>query len=209
MRYLSHKRDRFSSVIDNYSPIYPFSSRREQLVYSAGVLNFIWNQWNNLWRDYWIAHVSGGYNFNDSPITPILNNYNDKQSCHYLLFLAGKTRRHRAGDAVLGTHQEATWGDPIIITRVATSLISHHPHMTYLLGLLGHYQTYLEHFQKIRNSFIHLNNENIKKLELITSYYSFSVGQELIDILEATDIASSVRCFDNLLDNMEGFLTHL
>lgn len=209
MRFLSHKRDRFFSVITNYSPLYVSSNDREQLVYSAGVLNFIWNQWNNLWREYWLVHISGGYDFSNSYIGPIRNNYNDKQSCHYLLFLAGKTRRHRPGDAVVGTHQEATWGDPRIIAEIATGLMPDHPHMGYLLGLLGHYQIYLEHFQKIRNSFIHLNNENVKKLELITPYYSFSAGQGLIDILEAIDIASSIRCFDNLLDNMDGFLTHL
>lgn len=209
MRNLSHKRERFYSVVSNYSLLYSYTNQKEQLVLSAGVLNFIWNHWNNFWRDFWIAHVSGGFDFNGDPITPIHVNYNDKQSCHYLLYACGKRNNHAAGSSIIGVHQEATWGDPNIISNIATRIIPHHSYMNYVLGLLGHYQTTIEHFQKIRNSFIHLNNENIYNLNSLTGYYRFNPNQGLIDILETTDIASSNRCFDNLVDNMNGLIQNL
>lgn len=209
MRDLSHKRDRFYSVSNNYSLLYNYTNDREQLTLSAGVLNFIWNHWNNFWRDFWIAHVSGGTDFNGNPINPIFPDYTDKQSCHYLLFACGKRRNHNPGDIIIGVYQEATWGDPDIISNIATTLTPHHPYMTYVLGLLGHYTTTLQHFQRIRNSFIHLNNENVYQLNTITGYYTFAHNHRLIDILETTNISNANRCFDNLIANMNGMLSNL
>lgn len=209
MKDLAHKRERFYSITREYSLLYNYSNQREQLAFSAGVLNFIWNSWNNLWREFWIAHVSGGLDFNSLPIAPIFANYNDKQSCHFLLHACGKRNRHNPGDTLTGVYQETTWGDPAIMASIATHLIPRHAHMNYVLGVLGHYQITLEHFQKIRNSFIHLNNENIYYLNLLAGHYSFSPNQKLIDILETTNIASANRCFDNLIDNMNGMLRNL
>jgi hypothetical protein len=210
MRLLSHKHRRFDDVIRYYSTFYTSTTnQKERLTLSIGVLNFIWNHWNNFWRDYWIAHVSGGYDLNNNPITSIHNNYTDKQCCHYLLYACGKRRNHNHGDAILGTYQEATWGDPTIITRIATTMLSHHTNMSYLLGLIGHYQIYIEHFQTIRNTFIHLNNENVYNLNSITGHYRFTSGQGLINILDTVEIYSSTRCFDNLLDNMTGLIDNL
>ena len=169
MRYLSHKRDRFIDVIVNYSPLYSYSNDREQLTLSAGVLNFIWNQWNNFWRDYWIAHVSGGFDFGNNPIPPIYHNYTDRQSCHYLLYACGKKNSHVLGSSINGSHQEATWGDPDIITNIATTMLPSHGNMSLLLGLLGHYKVFIQHFQKIRNSFIHLNNEKVFQLNSLAA----------------------------------------
>ncbi|AZA54613.1 hypothetical protein [Chryseobacterium sp. G0201] len=209
MRLLLNKRERFHDVINDYSSLYNYSNKKEQLTISAGVLNFIWNHWNNFWRDYWIAHVSGGIDFNGIPITPIHNNYTDKQSCHYLLYACGKKNSHNSSNSINGVHQEATWGDPILMTNIATTMLTHHTHMTYLLGLLGHYQTYIQHFQRIRNSFIHLNNENVNKLNTLTGYYTFSPNHRLIDILETTEITTATKCFDNLLNNMTGLIQNL
>lgn len=209
MRNLSHKRERFYNVSNNYALLYRYTNHREQLALSAGVLNFIWNHWNNFWREFWIAHVSGGFDLHNNPIIPIYPNYDDKQSCHYLLYACGKRRNHNPGDRIVGVFQEPTWGDPNVITNIATTLIPNHAYMTYVLGLLGHYTTTLEHFQKIRNSFIHLNNENVYQLNSLTGSYTFAHDQKLIDILETTNITTTNRCFDNLIDNMNGMLLNL
>lgn len=209
MRDLSHRRERFYSITEDYSSLYLYSNQQEQLALSAGVLNFIWNSWNNFWREFFIAHVSGGLDLDKNPITPIHPDYRDKQACHYLLHACGKRKLHNIGDSIAGVYQEVTWGDPAVIARIATHLIPHHSNMNYLLGVLAIYQTTIEHFQKIRNSFIHLNNENIFYLNQLTGHYSFSPNQNLIDILESTNISSTTRCFDNLIDNMNGMLTNL
>jgi len=209
MRKLEHSRERFYKITEEYSKLYSFSNRREQLTLTNGVLNFIWNSWNNYWRNYWIAHVSGGLNVDKSLITPIHPNYTDKEACHYLLFACGKRKRHNLHDSISGSHQEATWGDPKIIESIALSLQHQHPQMVYVLGLLSIYKTNIEHLQRIRNSFTHLNNENIYHLNSIDSYYSFGHNHKLIDILESTTISNSTKCFDNIIDNLNGFLQNL
>jgi hypothetical protein len=209
MRDLSHGRERFYSITSDYSSLYNYTNKQEQLTLSAGVLNFIWNSWNNFWKEFWLAHVCGGVDFGHNPISPIYPNYKDKEACHFLLFACGKRTRHNLNDTIVGVHQEATWGDPQVIANIATKLLPHHPHMSYILGVLSIYQTTIEHFQKIRNSFIHLNNENIYNLNQIAGHYSFSNNQNLIDILESTNISSTTRCFDNLIDNMTGMLNNL
>ncbi|WP_421918469.1 hypothetical protein [Marinifilum sp.] len=209
MRHLSHKRNRFIKVANDYSGLLSYEDGKNQIIASSGVLNSIWNNWNNFWREFWIAYVKGGYDFSQNRIAPIYPNYTDKQACHYLLYLCGKRRRHNVGDSITYNNQEATWGDPNIISSLATGLVRHHSYMNYVLGVLNHYQIPIMHLQKIRNTFIHLNSENVNNLNTISSYYSFSPNQDLIDILDARDIGANVRCFDNLVSNMKGMIINL
>jgi hypothetical protein len=209
MRNLIYKKMRFVKVVDIYSSLYVYTNSKEQLIISSGVLNFIWNYWNNFWRDYWITHVSGGYNMDGSYISPIYSKYNDKQCCHYLLFACGKRKQHNYGDSINGSYQEVTWGDPKIIADIASHFLTTNNHMNIVLGLLSHYKTFIEHFQIIRNSFIHLNNDNIYYLNKIAGYYIFGPNHRLIDILDTKEISSSTICFINLTDNMKGMIRNL
>ena len=161
MRHLSHKKDRFLSVSDSYSSLFNYSNPKEQLLTSSAVMNFIWNNWNNFWRDFWLAYVSGGYDLRDNKIIPIHPHFNDKQSCNYLLILCGKKKLGTLGNSINGNYQELTWGDPHVISDIASKLPTYQTDMNQLLGFLGHYQRDIEHFQRIRNCFIHLNNENV------------------------------------------------
>ena len=83
---LSKKRIRYLEISRNYSDLYQYTNDKEQYVISSGVLNFIWNSWNNFWRDYWVCHVSGGIDFQKNPVLGIYPGYNDKQCCHFLLY---------------------------------------------------------------------------------------------------------------------------
>lgn len=206
---LSKKRVRYLEICRNYSDLYQYTNDKEQHVISSGVLNFIWNSWNNFWRDYWICHVVGGIDFQKNPVLGIYPEYNDKQSCHFLLYKLGKRRNHNFGDSITGSYQEATWGDPQVIQKIAFKLIPNYPQMTTLLGILSSYQTEIEHFQKIRNAFIHLNRDNVKGLKRLTGYYIFSASLRLIDILESQSSTSGTRCFDHLNENMKGLLLNM
>lgn len=200
------------NTVDNYSILYNYQSEREKLAISAGILNFIWNQWNNFWREFWIAHVSGGFDFNENKITPFYNNYDDKQACHFLLYACGMRKNHHLGDRISGRYQEVTWGDPKTIENIAQTFftINIYPaYMTYVLGLLNHYKTEINQLKDIRNSFIHLNNENVNKLNLIASHYIFEPNQKLINILESKSIVNNTRCYDELLNNLNGMIENL
>lgn len=206
---LRKKRVRYLEICRSYSDLYQYANDKEQNVISSGVLNFIWNSWNNFWRDYWICHISGGVDFRKSPVLGIYPEYDDMQSCHFLLYKLGKRRSHNYCDRINGSYQEATWGDPAVIQKIAVELNSHFPHMSTLLGILSVYQTDIEHFQKIRNAFIHLNKDNINGLVPLTGYYIFSSTHRLIDILESQSSTSGNRCFDHLNESMKGLLLNI
>jgi len=211
MIFLRHKRIRFFSIVDNYSSLYSYSDHKTQLTVSAGIVNFIWNQWNLFWREFWIAYVSGGIDFNNNIINPIYPDYDDQQSCAYLLYLCGKRKHYLPGDRITGSCQEATWGDPKIIIEIASHIntTNNSYDMCYLLGLISNYQNQINHFKQIRNCFIHLNNENVRNLSNIANYYIFSPDQKLIDILETTNFNEHKRCFNYLIDNLSGMIKNL
>jgi hypothetical protein len=206
---LRKKRVRHIEICYKYSKLYSHSNQREQQVVSSGVLNYIWNSWNTFWRDYLICHISGGYNLKHRKIDGIYPEYNDYQSCHFLLYKLGKRKRHNYGEAITGSFQEATWGDPKTIEDLAYHLISDYPEMTNLLGVLSSYQNEIKHFQQIRNTFIHLNRNNILSLNSIRGYYIFANQQKLIDILDSQSITTKIKCFDHLNENMKGLLLTL
>ncbi len=206
---LVHKKKRVIQSFDNYAQLYQYSNERERLSYSAGVLNSVWNLWNLFWREYWIAHVKGGINVNGIPLNPIYCQYNSKQSVHFLLYKLGKRRKHNFGDTISSIRQEPTWGDIRNVEKLANELIPDHTHLSYLLGIIGYYKIYIQHFQEIRNCFIHLNNENVSSLKSIRPYYIYNSSQEILDILETKAIVNQIRCFDNLIDNMRGMIINL
>lgn len=206
---LCKRRVRYIRTSESYAKLFKYSNDKEQHVVSSGVLNFIWNGWNNFWRDYWVCHVSGGIDFRKNPVYGPYPSYNDKQCCHFLLHKLRKIRHHNYGDAITGSYQEATWGDPKIIQKIAIELNPHYPNMTNLLATLSLYQRDIEHFQKIRNAFIHFNKDNVKNLNAISGYYIFSGSQRAIDILNSTSTRSSMRCFDHLNAEMRGFLLNI
>lgn len=211
MRYLRDKKNRFLQVLDKYENLYKHTNKEEYLIVSNGILNFIWNNWNNLWRDYWLAHINGGFYIDSLSLNKIYK-YNDKQSLHYLCYLSGKFGRHITGQSITGSHQEITWGDFDKIEKIANEMYILFPHLThinYLLSLIGTYKNEIQQFQLIRNSFIHLNNESIKKLETIRSHYIFTPDQTLIEILESKHISSNKKCINHLIDNMRGLIINL
>jgi len=208
---LRHKKRRIVQSLDNYRPLYKskWTPQRTKLSYTAGVLNSIWNIWNNFWREYFIAHIIGGLYVNGNLITPIQPNYSKGQAIFFLLIKLGKRKANRNGNSIIGTHQEPTWGDIIIIEKLASELLQFHPHLHQLLNLIGYYRIQVEHFQQIRNSFIHLNNENISKLNNIQNRYVFSSSQKLIDILEANILGGNETCFEDLIDNLKGLVLNI
>jgi len=207
---LRHKKQRIVQSLGNYHLLYKtWHSEREKLTFTAGVLNSIWNLWNNFWGEFWIAHITGGIYVNGTIIIPIYQNYTKRQAIFFLLIKLGKRNVNKLGNSISGTYQEPTWGDINIIEKLALELQPNHNHLQILSQLIGHYKTQVEHFQQIRNSFIHLNDENISKLKSIQNHYVFNTSQKLIDILEANILGGSNKCYDNLVDNMKGLVLNL
>lgn len=194
-----------------YSARYRYSGQLgiDYLIQTSGVLNCVWNNWNNFWREFWISFVTGGKDFEGHRLTAIFPNYSDYQACHYLLYLCGKRNRHNIGDAITFSYQEATWGDASIIETLALNLQAHQPYMTILSGIISNYKNEIKHFQQIRNAFIHLNNASVISLNQLQANYIFKPPQSGLDILETRTLASGEKCYSFLVNNLRGMLLAL
>lgn len=211
MRDLRAKRNRLIQTINKYESHYTFSNKNEYLIISSGILSFIWNNWNNFWRDYFLSHINGGFYINNNPINKFFA-CDDKEALHYLCHLNGRYRNHNIGDRIRGSYQEITWGDYDKIVDIGSQLMLLQPintHLSYMVSLISTYQSEIKHIQEIRNSFIHLNNETIDKLNNLRAYYIFDSNQSVIDILESNHIGSNKKCIYHILDNLKGFLMNL
>ncbi|MHB1697421.1 MAG: hypothetical protein ACYCSQ_04885 [bacterium] len=212
---LACKKTRFISLIDNYFAFYQmknnnFINKKEQLFYSVGALNSIWNTWNIFWRYYWIAHVKGGINMDCSLIQPINKRFKTGEVCCFLKKTLNN-KLYRVRDSIQG-YQEPVWGDVNIIIDLATSLSMYqiYPHLNYLPALISSYEKYLIHFQIIRNKFVHLNNTNLTELkQKLQGDYIFKPDQNIIDFLNSITLSNRLNCFDNLIANMKGLILNL
>lgn len=174
----------------------------------SGVLNEIWDYWNSFWREYWLLHIQGGVYFNNAQLS-LIQRTNRQDSLFYMLYLLGKKKNPNG--TVLGSYQEATWGDIKNIISLATNntLLASHAHLNYVSTLLSIYSDSIKDFQTIRNAFIHLDKSNINNVKLISNRYSFAPNQNTLHILNATHITSGKITLNHLIDDMIGLMLNL
>lgn len=205
---LAKKRSRLLIIIEKYKGLYRYSTKEEQFLISSSLLNFIWNSWSSFWRDYWIVYTTGGIDIAKKIVVGIHPDLDCSQACAYVNQYARIRYRYSYGDRI--THfSEPTWGDTSIITNIASGLVSNIPQMSYLISLIPIYKNELDDFQKIRNSFIHLNKNAIKQLDMMRPNYIFAPNQSILDILNTKRLGKTNICFYSMLDTMSGLLINL
>lgn len=209
---IKKRRARFIQVSHNalnskqYANLHCINLKNRIII--SGLLNEVWDLWNSFWREYWLLHIQGGIYFDNSSISPI-SIANRQDSLYYMLYLVGK--RSNPTGTVIGSYQEATWGDIDNIVKLAShpNLQSTHTHLNYVATLLSTYSNSTKDFQIIRNAFIHLDKDNINNINSISNRYTFSGNQNTLSILDSTNIISSKRAFEHLIDDMTGLLLNL
>lgn len=207
---LKKKRDRLLDIIDKNKDLYSHSNKKEQLIISSSLLNIIWNSWSDFWRNYWIVYITGGLSISESKIIGLHPEFDSCQACAFV----NQFKRHpiitryRHADTI-PYYGEPNWGDPTTIINIASGLISQITDCNYLVSFISIYKIELEEFQKIRNTFIHLNKNTIKQLQNMQCNFIFTADQSIIDILDAKRIGNSNICFYSMLDNMSGLLNNL
>lgn len=210
---LAKQRARTISIISKYYSCYNYSNRTEQIIVSSSLLNIIWNNWCQFWRNYWIFNVQGGIYLDKTKFCGIYPTLTFNQACAYAAHLktSRPDSRYRFGDAI-PHYQEPTWGDYDKIINIATNLLSFPQitnRMNYIIGLLPTYMDELKDFQTIRNAFIHLNYGAIKNLEGLKASYIFPNNLGILDILNVRRIGNTAPCFRSITNNMLGLLQNL
>lgn len=204
---LYQKRARFIQCAEKQYMSYS-STLSKDLAITSGTLNFIWNLWNSFWRYFFIAYALGGYDCNKNKIIGFIRTLRQNEvACFYQCV---KNNKPYITGRIVNYYSEITWGDPDVITMLLSSSLVNIPNSTYLLSLLSTYYDDISDFQKIRNSFIHMNTYGLASLERnVLPRYSLSSGQKTVDILDGISLNSNNQCFRTILDSMNAFLSYI
>jgi hypothetical protein len=198
----------------------------------TGELNYVWNEWNEFWRYFWIAIFKGSFGTVDSTNIQKMTNHNESDVLFYIQkhLLEGKTSLV----GVLPSYKEKTWGDKQVIVDIAiklrslnttninaelaffdtghsSSIIENYFHsiVDYVISIFGCYGSEVKRLQDVRNYAIHLNQSTFDKMKTqVCPFYSLpisSIGHPC-DLLAATSLTSNDFVYDLWLDDMKAII---
>ena len=213
MIYLLRKKKVRFLQISNLSILHYDLTEPDQLkkfIVATGLLNHIWQSWNQFWRAYWIAHIIGGKDLQNNKIVPLHPGLSEPQALYYLLTLIGKQKRGSIG-FINSSHYEATWGNIKVIQDLATQLSSSSNNVNKTLNAASLFGTTIEHFQIIRNSQVHISASNMTtKLRSVIPYYVIASNPKYPhNIIEAKEISSGKIAIKAWIETMNDFLNYL
>ena len=210
--YLLRKRKVRFLQISNFSITHYNFTETNQLkkfIVATGLLNHVWQSWNQFWRAYWIAHIIGGQDLQNNKILPSHPHLSEPEALYYLLTLVGKKKRGSTG-FVHSSHEESTWGNIKTIQDLASSISLPSNNVSNALSAASLFGTTIEHFQAVRNAQIHVSTSNMNKLTSVVSYYVIASKPKYpYDIIEARELSSGKVAIKVWIDDMNTFLTYM
>jgi len=214
MYFLRKRKVRFlqisNSSIACYDPAE--TDQLKKFIVATGLLNHIWQSWNQFWRAYWIAYIIGGQDLQNRKIVPLCSNLSEPEALYYLLTLIGKKKKDSMG-SIRSSHEESvTWGNLKTIQDLAAQIQSLSPtsNVSNALNAASLFGMTIEHFQTIRNSQIHISTSNMNKLRSVVPYYLISSKPKYPhEIIEARELSSGKIAIRAWVENMNNFLTYL
>lgn len=207
---LRKTRFRFSQISNSILYFYNPSEQisRKKLVIASGVLNTIWNRWNNFWRLYWLAYLNGGYNFNQTKISPLEPTKTISQSLYYMLYLVKK--RNTPNGSITNSYQEATWGNIQKIQDIASALVQQNNNINQVLLAINSFGRTIEHIQIVRNTLIHIDKDNMENVRRkVVPYYLIAKLKTPYALIESKEIQTQKMALKFWVDEMNGFLNFL
>lgn len=179
---------------------------KEVFFYSVSTLNAIWQMWNSYWRTYWLTILLGGKDINNIIIPPLAGalprHAKEEEAAYYLLYLLG--RRRNPNGRILGSYQEATWGDKNVIEELSIQLMGPANNIVNALTVYG---DSILHLQIVRNAAIHLDKYNINKVKSdILPHYIIRDIKYPTDILYADEFISGKLAIKSWIENLNAFL---
>ncbi|MGG6267712.1 hypothetical protein ACQ4M3_11355 [Leptolyngbya sp. AN03gr2] len=185
------------------------TNQLKKFIVATGLLNHVWQSWNQFWRAYWLAHVVGGQDCHNKKIVPLQPNLDESQALWYLLTLAGKKPRGSTGN-IRSSHQEITWGSFKLIQDLAVEISSPHNTVSNALSAASMFGTAVEHLQTVRNAQIHISMSNMNNLTSVTSSYVIvSKPKHPHEILEAREFSTGRIAIRAWVEDMSDFLMSL
>lgn len=210
MYFLRKKKSRFAQISNLSLAHYNFtdSNQARKFIVATGLLNHIWQNWNQFWRAYWLAHIIGGKDLKNNKIIPLSSHLTEPQALYYLLTLINRKPKGSTG-VIKASYQEATWGDIKIIQDLALKLSSPKNSVNNVLNAVSLFSLTINHIQIIRNAQIHISKSNMNKLASVVPYYVISKPKYPHDIIEAKELSSGKTAINAWVENMNSFLSYL
>jgi len=211
MYFLRKKKVRFLQISNSSIAHYNFTEtdQLKKFIVATGLLNHVWQSWNQFWRAYWIAHIIGGRDLQNNKILPSHPHLSEPEALYYLLTLTGKKKKGSTG-FVHSSHEESTWGNIKTIQDLVIHIPSESINVNNVLNAASFFGNTINHLQIIRNAQIHISTSNMKKLVSVIPYYVIaSQPQYPHDILEARELVSGKVAIRVWIEGMNSFLTYL
>lgn len=213
MYSVQNKYSRFCKLTGKYNNIITninnnhLLEKYERHIYLSGVINSLWQAWNDFWRTFWLANLFGGYDIRRNLIAPIPSILKSKSSeseaLFYLLYVLGK-RRNAIG-SISGSYQEATWGDRTQIEKLTLNLKG--PGDS-ILSAMAIYGNAIYHLQLVRNASIHLDMDNFKRAKSeLMPYYIYPAIKYPTDFLFSTNLSNGEIAYKDWVNNLKVFLS--
>lgn len=212
MYFLRKRKVRFLQISNSSIVHYDFTETNQlkKFIVATGILNHVWQSWNQFWRAYWIAHIIGGRDLQNNRIVPSHPHLSEPEALYYLLtLLPGKKKKGSTG-SVRSSRKESTWGDIKIIQELAFHVSSPSNNVSNALNAASLFGTTIDHFQTIRNAQIHISNSNMNDLKSVVSYYVIASKPKYPhDIIEARELSSGKVAIRAWIEDMNNFLAYM
>ena len=175
---------------------------KTKFIFSSGILNCLWQTWGQLWRTLWLAHILGGESLQRNHVPPYRVNISEEEGIWYLLFLLG--RRNTPHGAIVGSHQEPTWGDKDVIEDIALQIKNRNissvgDRTLSAFNVLGDTP---KHFQIVRNAAIHLNKQGYQNVRGIIPHYVIATLDYPTDILFCNELRTGKIAYQYWLEDL-------
>lgn len=215
MYSVQNKYARFCKIADKYSEFITAVNndcdlgKGERHIYLSGLINSLWQAWNDFWRAFWLANLFGGVDIRRGIIKPIPSELSSRSSeseaLFYLLYILG--RRKKPNGCIYGSYQEATWGDRMHIERITIDLKGT---SNSLLSAMAIYGDLITHMQLVRNASIHLDRDNFirAKNELAPYCINASGIKYPTDLLFSSYMSTGRVVYKEWIDNLKILITY-
>lgn len=201
-------------------------SPKECYIISTGVINAIWQSWNNLWRNYWFLFINGGVLGNGRDINPMAVDLpaipaspkQDEMLYNFLRPTFPNLYQRRFPQKKVPSYNEPTWGAMNLLSTITTYYSNEYTisgvstaaqSTTNLLGALNLIGTQVDHLQYVRNAAVHLTKDSVIHIKTVVAT-QYSIRKNLqypTDVLFARCIPSGKTAIDSWIDDLASILS--
>ncbi len=177
----------------------------------AGLVNFSWQSWCHLWRSFWMANLEDSYDLKGNIQNKLQCNcgitYEEKAFFLKQLISNGNINHI----SPLPYYKEPTWGGLNTIQELSIKLERYELNRFQdVIAACGTFNTSILHFQKLRNSLIHLNSPGVKAFKNeVLIYYTCRNFQHPLDILFTTPLMNQQYTYQLWFEEMESFIRYV